>query len=503
MKIDYTLKIGTPENHRTACVIVGVFANAKLSGSAEALDLASGGSLAKVLEEDGFKGAMGQSLLIRKLTGITAQRILCIGLGEKGEFDADVWLNAIRHSAMALTKINVRDTVTTLPELAVPECDATWKARQAVMGYECALYRFVAMKSSKPPPHALAKISIGFISSSVRAEARRGIAEGVAIANGTGFTRDLGNLPGNICTPDYLAKQARKLARSHGLKVTVLDEEKMRKHGMGSLLSVSRGSHEPGKLIILEYYGKTKKAAPVVLVGKGVTFDTGGISLKPASAMDEMKFDMCGAASVFGALRAVAEMKLPLNLIGVIPTVENMPDGKATKPGDIVKSLSGRTIEVLNTDAEGRLILCDALTWCERYQPKAVIDIATLTGACVIALGKHATGMFSNEDKLAEQLLNAGERSRDRAWRLPLWKEYRKQLSSPFADIANIGGREGGAVTAACFLSYFTEKYPWAHLDIAGTAWLSGIQKGATGRPVGLLTQFLIDLCNKKTLKEK
>ena len=321
---------------------------------------------------------------------------------------------------------------------------------------------------------------------------RRSVREGEAISSGVQLARDLANLPGNICTPSYLAEQARKLQRSHQLKVSILSEPQMRSLKMGSLLSVTRGSREPAKLIIMEYRGGAKHSPPVALVGKGLTFDAGGISLKPAGKMDEMKYDMCGGASVFGTLLATAKLKLPLNVIGIVPSCENLPDGAANKPGDIVKSMSGQTIEILNTDAEGRLILCDALTYAKRFKPDVVIDIATLTGACVIALGDPASGLFSNNEQLAKGLLEAGESSGDRAWRLPLWKQYQKQLNSPFADIANIGGRGGGAITAACFLSRFTDNLNWAHLDIAGTAYHSGNNKGATGRPVGLLTQFLI-----------
>jgi len=307
------------------------------------------------------------------------------------------------------------------------------------------------------------------------------------------LTKDLGNLASNICTPTYLAKQAKDLAKAHKLKATVLDEKDMEKLGMGSLLAVARGSEQPAKLIVLEYQGLAKKDNPVVLVGKGVTFDTGGISLKPAAEMDEMKFDMSGAASVLGTMLATAELKLPINLIGIIPATENMPSGKATKPGDVVTSMSGQTIEILNTDAEGRLILCDALTYAERYNPKLVIDIATLTGACVIALGNFTTGLLSNDEQLAQELLAAGEQAADKAWQLPLGDDYQELLKSNFADIANIGGRAAGTITAACFLSRFTKKYRWAHLDIAGTAWKSGKDKGSTGRPVPLLMQFLIN----------
>jgi leucyl aminopeptidase len=306
------------------------------------------------------------------------------------------------------------------------------------------------------------------------------------------LTKDLGNLPGNICTPTYLAEQARKLAETYKLKATVLEEKDMEKLGMLSLLSVTRGSRQPAKLITLEYHGGDKKQKPVVLVGKGLTFDSGGISLKPGATMDEMKYDMCGAASVLGTMQAIAEMGLKLNVVAVIPSSENMPDGAASKPGDIVKSMAGLTIEILNTDAEGRLILCDALTYAARFEPDTVVDIATLTGACVIALGGVASGLFSNQDELARELAEAGEYSNDRAWHMPLWDDYQEQLDSNFADMQNIGGREAGSITAACFLSRFTKNYRWAHLDIAGTAWKSGKDKGSTGRPVPLLTRYLI-----------
>lgn len=305
------------------------------------------------------------------------------------------------------------------------------------------------------------------------------------------MARDLGNMPGNDCTPVYLAEQAQELSKNLPIETEILDEDQMRELGMGSLLSVSAGSVEPARLIVMKYSGGAKDDAPHVLVGKGITFDTGGISLKPGGAMDEMKYDMCGAASVFGAIHAVASMKLAVNAIGIVAAAENMPSGVATKPGDIVTSMSGKTIEVLNTDAEGRLVLCDALTYAEKFNPASIIDIATLTGAVIVALGRHATGMYANNDELANDLQSAADKTDDRIWRMPLWKDYTKQLESPFADLANIGGREAGSVTAACFLSEFTGKQKWAHLDIAGTAWKSGKAKGATGRPVKLLVEYL------------
>jgi leucyl aminopeptidase len=320
------------------------------------------------------------------------------------------------------------------------------------------------------------------------------VRQGQVVAKAVALAKDLGNLPGNICTPSYLAEEARKLAQGNAkLSAKILTEKEMTALKMGSLLSVARGSRQPPRLIVLSYHGGKRADKPVVLVGKGITFDSGGISIKPAATMDEMKFDMCGAASVLAAVNAAAEMALPLNVIAVVPSCENLPDGNANKPGDIVTSMSGQTIEILNTDAEGRLILCDALTYSERFKPRAVIDVATLTGACVVALGKQASGLFGNSEDLVQEILRAGTQSGDRAWQLPLWEEYQEQLKSNFADMANVGNRDGGAITAACFLSRFTKNFPWAHLDIAGTAWLSGGSKGATGRPVPLLTQYLID----------
>jgi leucyl aminopeptidase len=324
-----------------------------------------------------------------------------------------------------------------------------------------------------------------------------GLADGQALAAGVSLAKDLGNLPPNVCTPSYLAEQALALGKTHQFKVEVLERDALEKLGMGSFLGVAQGSEEPPKFIIMQHLKGKKEQKPVVLVGKGITFDTGGISLKPGSEMDEMKYDMCGAASVLGTFKAIAAMNLPLNVIGVIPTCENMPDGRATRPGDVLTSMSGLTIEVLNTDAEGRLILCDALTYVERFEPSAVIDVATLTGACVIALGHHASGLFSNNDALAAELLQAGEVALDRAWHMPMWEDYQSLLDSNFADMANIGGRAAGSITAACFLARFAKKYDWAHLDVAGTAWKSGKEKGGTGRPVPLLTEFLVQRANQ------
>jgi len=343
----------------------------------------------------------------------------------------------------------------------------------------------------KKPPRELRRVSVTPTNLCTTASAKRALDAGSAIGHGANLTRELVNLPGNICTPRYLAAEARKLAKRHSeLSVSILDERKMADLGMHSLLSVGNGSDEPSRLITLKYQGGPAKSRPYCLVGKGITFDTGGISLKPGAKMDEMKFDMGGAASVFGSIHAAALLKLPINIVGVIAAAENMPSGRATKPGDVVKSLSGKTIEILNTDAEGRLVLCDALTYVSRFAPEEVIDIATLTGAIIVALGHEATGIFSNDDHLANSLLEAGIRSHDRGWRFPIWEEYHRQLESPFADLANIGTGGAGSITAACFLAQFTEDYKWAHLDIAGTAF-KGSPKGATGRPVPMLVDYL------------
>jgi leucyl aminopeptidase len=371
--------------------------------------------------------------------------------------------------------------------------DTYQRVRQTALLAAQAAYRYTQTKQpAAEAPAPLAQLDCWIGAAAEADAAERGAAHGLAIGQGVSLARDLGNLPGNICTPSYLADQAVALGSDcDKLDVDILDEAAMAELGMGALLSVSRGSREPAKLIVMRYSGGGEQK-PIVLVGKGLTFDAGGISIKPSEAMDEMKYDMCGGAGVIGAIKTLCELDLPLNVIGVVPASENLPDGAANKPGDIVTSLSGQTIEILNTDAEGRLILCDALTYVERFEPELVVDMATLTGACIVGLGRHPSGLFANDDALAEELTTAGEASADRVWRLPLWDDYQQQLDSNFADMANIGGRDGGAITAACFLARYTKAYTWAHLDIAGTAWLTGKEKGATGRPVPLLSQFLL-----------
>ena len=496
--MEYIVKSGTPEKQRSGCIVVGVFETRKLSTVAGQIDRVSGDAISAILRRGDLDGKSGQTLLLHNIPNLPSERVLLVGCGKEKEFSESRYREVTAKAVSALKDTGATEVTSYLTELEVKGRDIAWKIRQAVEVTESSLYRFDRMKS-KPNngKRALRRMVLAVPKRSDLPTGEQAIKEGQAVAGGVALARDLGNLPGNICTPTYLAEQAVELGKQHGLKTTILEKEEMQKLGMGSLLSVSRGSRQPPKLIVLEYHGGAEGEAPVVLVGKGLTFDAGGISIKPAANMDEMKYDMCGGASVLGAIKAAAELKLMLNIVGIIPSSENLPDGDANKPGDIVTSMSGQTVEVLNTDAEGRLILSDALTYAERYKPAAVIDIATLTGACVIALGAHASGLLANNDQLAREVLTAGKYTYDRAWQLPLWDDYQKQLDSNFADMANIGGREGGTITAACFLSRYTKQYKWAHLDVAGTAWKTGKEKGATGRPVPLLTQLLINRANK------
>ncbi len=491
--MEFSTKAGTPEKLKSACVIVGVYADKKLSPSAGMIDAASKGALSKAIKNGDQTGKRATTLLLHGIPGILAERVLLVGLGPQNELNDKAYAEIVRAAIKAAAATAAPDALFTLTEASVAGRNVQENVRTAIVLAREIDYRFDQHKSKKDTPATLTRILFPTDKSNAK-DTAAGLADGVALANGIDLTKNLGNMPPNFCTPSYLADTARKLAREFGggkLKVEVLEKKQMEALKMGSLLSVAKGSIEPPKLIVLKYNGGNAKDAPVVLVGKGITFDSGGISLKPGEAMDEMKYDMCGAASVLGTLRAIAEMKLKLNVIGVIPTCENMPAGNAVKPGDIVTSMSGQTIEILNTDAEGRLILCDALTYTERFKPSAVIDIATLTGACIIALGHINTGLFSPHDELADEILAAAKSANDPAWRLPVQEEYQDQLKSNFADMANIGGRPAGSTTAACFLARYTKAYKWAHLDIAGTAWKSGAAKGATGRPVSLLTEFL------------
>lgn len=489
--MEFSIKQSSPEKQRSGCVVVGVYEGGKLSSSAQLLDKTAAHHLSDLVARGDMNGKVGTTLMLHHVAHIFADRVMLVGLGKPNEFASKQLLDVLRSTMGALQKTACKDAALYLTDLPVKGRDEAWSVMQAVLIAAESVYRGDQLKSKPAEAPVLCKILL-CCTGKPGSAAQKALSQARAIAHGIKLAKDLGNLPGNICTPTYLADQANLLAKDHKLKTTILDEKDMLKLGMHSLLSVTRGSRQPAKLITLEYRGSNKKQKPIVLVGKGVTFDSGGISLKPGAEMDEMKYDMCGAASVLGTMQAIAEMGLKLNVVAVIPSVENMPDGAASKPGDIVKSMSGQSIEILNTDAEGRLILCDALTYSARFEPDTVVDIATLTGACVIALGHVASGLYSNDDKLAQELLDAGNYSYDRAWHMPLWDDYQPLLDSNFADMQNIGGRAAGSITAACFLSRFTKDYRWAHLDIAGTAWKSGKDKGATGRPVPLLTQYLI-----------
>ena len=492
--MDFTAKTGSAATVRTDCAIVGVYKDGRLSEAAREIDAVSDKLVSGLVKSGDFRGQAGATLLVHKPAGLGARRLLLVGLGEAGKLDLKGWRKAHGAAVKALLGTGAKEAFSFLSSETVADADTYILARHAAEAAEETAYRFDELKSSlDTPPPAFRKLTTWVADRKSQSAASTGFKHGQAVAEGQSLARRLGNLPGNVCTPTYLAAEAKKLAGAHpGLKVSVVEQAQMKKLGMNALLSVAQGSRQPPKLIVLEWRGGPKQKAPVALVGKAITFDTGGISIKPAPAMDEMKFDMCGGASVIGTMATVARLNLPINVVGLVPAAENMPDGLASRPGDIVKTMSGQTVEILNTDAEGRLILCDALTYSRRYKPAAVIDIATLTGACVIALGHHLSGLMSSDDMLANELLRAGVDAEDRAWHLPIGPDYDEQLKSNFADFANVAGRDAGAVTAACFLNRFTRDLSWAHLDIAGTAWKSGSAKGATGRPVPLLSQFLM-----------
>jgi len=489
----YSLSAAQPANITTDCLIVPVLNKGTLTDAGQQLDGASSKRLAAILRSGDLSESTGSTLLLQKLNGVRAKRVLLVRCGEAGKLDGKVYRKTVKAVSKTLNSLGVASAHFLLTTLQIKDRDGSWAISRTVQELEDSLYRYDRTKSKKSAKPGLKEVSLSLPADCRRGQANEAIKRGKAVGAGINTARELGNLPGNVCTPTYLAEECKKLANRYAsIKTQVLTEKQMQRLGMGSLLSVSAGSEQEAKLIVMQYQGSKKAGSkPVALVGKGVTFDTGGISLKPGSAMDEMKFDMCGAASVVGTMNSLAQLKLPINVVGIIPSVENMPGSKATKPGDVVKSMSGKTIEILNTDAEGRLILCDALTYAERFKPRSVIDIATLTGAAVATFGNVVTAMLANDQALADELLDCGQQSLDPAWQLPLWDEYQPLLESNFADIANIGGPRGGTITAACFLSRFTGKFKWAHLDIAGSAWNSGKAKGATGRPVALLVDYL------------
>jgi leucyl aminopeptidase len=493
VSVEFSIKSGSPEKQRSACVVVGVFEPRKLTLTGEILDNAARSHLSDIIRRGDMEGKAGSTLLLHNVPGTLSDRVLLVGLGKEKEFGDKEFADAIRAAVRTLNETGSFDGTVFLTDTPVRRRSTAWRVRQAVIVAHEAVYRFDQFKSKKDKVRRpLRKLTFVVDRRNELAAAEAALAQGQAIGEGVNLAKDLANLPANVCTPSHLAEVAQKLAVEHKLDCQIIDRDEMSALGMHSLLAVASGSRQPAKLIVLQYRGGKGDEKPLALIGKGITFDTGGISLKPAAEMDEMKYDMCGAASVLGAMKAVALMKLPINLTVIVPAAENMPGGGATRPGDIVTSMSGQTIEILNTDAEGRLILCDALTYAARFDPDTVIDVATLTGACVIALGHVATGLFANNDGLARELQHAGDEAHDRAWQMPLWSDYQELLKSPFADMSNVGGRAGGSITAACFLARFARKYVWAHLDIAGTAWKSGTDKGATGRPVSLLVHYLL-----------
>ncbi|PWQ93940.1 leucyl aminopeptidase [Leucothrix arctica] len=469
------------------CLLIAIYKDKQLSAAAKSIDEASNGAISELLAFGDFTGKAEQVHTLYSVAGVTAKRVVLVGCGEQKAFDAFALKKCVSAAIAALPTDSITSATSFLgDDLA---SDSAAAVTQAILAVADKQYTFNIHKSEQSKPSLLVSMTIAF--SGDVANTDTALTQATAMAHGSKLSRDLSNQPGNVCTPTYLAETALGMAKEFdALDVEILEEADMEKLGMGSFLSVGHGSDQPSKLVVFKYNGAGDDSAPVALVGKGVTFDTGGISIKPGANMDEMKFDMIGAASVTGTIQAIAEMKLPINVIGILAAAENMPSARATKPGDIVKSMSGKTIEVLNTDAEGRLVLCDALTYAGKYKPRLVIDIATLTGACIVALGHEICALLANDQSLADEIMVSGKSIGDQAWQLPMNDEYKKLLKSEHADIGNIGGRTAGTITAACFLSHFTEDYRWAHLDIAGTAWTG---KAASGRPVPLLTQFLID----------
>ena len=485
----------TAASIKSPCVLVALKPDGKLTAAGVQIDAASGGDISRALASGDLNPRAGSTLLVH-LSG-PVKRAVIVSVGTEASLSDKAFGDLIRSALRCAGSSASNSALSMLQDIVVGQRSVSWKLRAQVIAARELCYRADQWKSKREPDSfKLSELNFA-VDKADQSAATKAIDQAQAIANGIDLAKDLGNAPPNVCTPIYLGEQALKIGKAKRaktkVKVQVFDLKQITALKMGSFLSVAQGSAQPPRLIVMEYRGGPLKQAPVALVGKGITFDTGGISLKPGADMDEMKYDMCGAASVLGTLEAVAQMQLPINLIGVVVAAENMPSGNAVKPGDIVTSMSGQTIEILNTDAEGRLILCDALTYVARFKPSTVIDIATLTGACVVALGAHHSGMFTANESLGEALVAAGKLTGDTCWPMPLNEEYHEGLKSNFADMANIAGRMGGAITAACFLAKFAKGYDWAHLDIAGTAWKSGANKGASGRPVSLLVQYLMD----------
>ncbi|MFT4654444.1 MAG: leucyl aminopeptidase [Kangiellaceae bacterium] len=499
--MEFGVKSGSPEKQRSACIVVGVFEPRRLTSVAEQLDQISEGYISNLIRRGDLEGKAGQMLLLHHVPNVLSERVLLVGCGKERELNERQYKQIVAKTIKTLNETGSMEAVSFLTELHVKGRDIYWKVRQAVEAANDSVYSFLQLKTKKGEPRRpLRKMVFNVPTRKDLQLAERAIEHATAVSKGVKIAKDVSNMPPNICNPKYLNEQSAQLVSNYAsLSMETIDEAAMEKLGMHTYLAVGRGSINESIMSIIHHKGGAEGDKPYVLVGKGLTFDSGGISIKGAEAMDEMKYDMCGASSVLGVMHTVAELNLPINIIGVIAGCENMPDANAYRPGDILTTMSGQTVEVLNTDAEGRLVLCDALTYVERFDPELVIDIATLTGACVIALGKHATAVLTQHNPLAHEILNASEQSSDKAWRLPLWDEYQDQIESPFADMTNLGGRPAGTITAACFLSRFTRKYTWAHLDIAGTAWVGGANKGATGRPVPMLSQFLMNKANIAT----
>ena len=495
--MEFFVKSGQPHSQKTDCAIVPWFEDGKLAQNMKLLDKACGGAVAEAARRGDLQGKLGSCTLLIAGGSAPCKRVLVVGCGKKDSFSRKALVKATAAATSAVGRTGAGNAISYLAlALAQQKNSGAHLALDTVAAVEQACYRFDSLKSKKnrQKPPSLKRFGIGVAERKTHTEVSATLPQAEAVAAGARLAKDLGNMPSNLCTPRYLAGIAKKIAsRSNKATARILTPPDMKRLGMGALLSVTAGATEPARLLVIQYRGGKAGEKPVAMVGKGITFDTGGISLKPGPGMDEMKFDMCGAAGVLGAMQAVIDLGVSKNVVAIVPTCVNMPDGSATNPGDIVTTMSGQTVEILNTDAEGRLILCDALTYARRFKPATVIDVATLTGACVIALGSQVSGLMTEDEKLAQSVLEAGERAGDPAWRLPLMEEYGEGLASNFADFANVAGREGGASIAASFLSRFTKDLRWAHLDIAGTAWKSGKEKGATGRPVGLLVQFILD----------
>jgi leucyl aminopeptidase len=498
--MEFKAIIDAKARHEAGCAVVGVYEEGDLGIAARQIDTQTNGLIGKLHGNGDFAGKLGEILFLPVPAGSAAARVLLIGLGSRAGFGRKQYRKSLQSTVQALGKTGAADATVYLALEKVADLDMLYRARIVAEVFCAQLYKIPDLKTSvKPKAPRLSRVDVATADARASKSADEGLQMGAAIGSGLALSRDLANLPANVCTPTYLGTRAQALSKEFpSIKTKVLDASGIKALKMGAFLAVTQGSDQPPRLIVCEYRGGRKDAPPVCLIGKGITFDSGGISLKDPPAMDEMKFDMSGGATVLGALRAIAELKLKINLVVIVPTCENMPSGGAVKPGDIVTTMSGQTVEILNTDAEGRLILCDAITYSRRFKPVAVIDVATLTGACIVALGNHFSGLMSNNEALTDELEAAGVRADDRAWRLPIGEEYVDQLKSNFADIANIGGREGGACTAASFLSKFAKDLQWAHLDVAGTAWLGGAQKGSTGRPVPLLVDFLLNRVRAK-----